>query len=106
MNLFERGNPTFLFSTNRVLYQNKLSKPVIQNKRTPLAKDKKFGFAIDNEIYQPTFRRWVNVVSTLWIKTKSGVGFSTLHNVDTASVPDVETTESNQASDDYGFVNR
>ena len=45
---------------------------------------------------QPTFQRRINVVSTLWInvenETKSEVRFSTLHNVDTTSVSDVETT--------------
>ena len=48
---------------------------------------------------QPTFQPWVNVVSTLWSdvenKTKSDVRFSTLHNVDTTSVPNVETTLQN-----------
>ena len=59
--------------------------------------------------------RWSDVEN----ETKSDIGFSTLHNVDTTSVPDVQTTskqrcttlvqpsvESNRASDDYGFVNR
>ena len=40
-------------------------------------------------VYQPTFRRRINDVED---KTKSDVGFSTLHNVDTTLVPDVETT--------------
>ena len=43
---------------------------------------------------QPTFRRQINVVSTLWInenERKPDVRFSTFHNVDTTSVSDVET---------------
>ena len=55
---------------------------------------------------EPTFQRRINVVSMLWVnveitlsnvenETKSDVGLSTLHNVDTASVPDVETTLQN-----------
>ena len=48
----------------------------------------------DKEAYSaPTFQRRINVASTLWInETKSDVGFSTLHNVDTRSMSDVETT--------------
>ena len=48
---------------------------------------------LDNiSVTQPTFQRRINVVSTLWInETKSDVGYSTLHDVDTPSVPDVET---------------
>ena len=51
---------------------------------------------------QPIFRRRINIVSTLWNnverwsdvenETKSDVGFSPFHNVDTTSVSDVETT--------------
>ena len=83
---------------------------------------------------QPTFQHRINVVSTLWInvanETKSDVAFSTLHNVDTMSVSDVETTlkqrcynfistlfqrdlnisksciKTSRASDKYGFANR
>ena len=41
------------------------------------------------KIAQPTFqRRWSDVEN----ETKSDIGFSTLHNVDTTSVSDVETT--------------
>ena len=56
------------------------------------------------------------------MKQKSDIGFSTLHNVDTKSVSDVETTlkqhwcnfirgcksyiKISRASDKYGFVNR
>ena len=46
---------------------------------------------------QPTFQRWINVVSTLWINVEITLirhwkwnGFSTLHNTDATSVPDVE----------------
>ena len=52
-------------------------------------------FLDNGVITQPTFRRRINIVSTLWIdvgnETKSDIGFSTLPNVDTTSVPDVET---------------
>ena len=80
---------------------------------------------------QPTFRRQINVVSTLWInenERKPDVGFSTFQNVDTMSVSDVETTlkqrwynfistlfqrvvnisksyiKTSRASDKYGFI--
>ena len=66
------------------------------------------------EVSQPTFRRQINVVSTLWInvettlwindvenETKSDFGFSTLHNVDTTSVPDVETTSKQRCATLY-----
>ena len=79
----------------------------------------------------PTFQRRINVILTLFEnETKSDVEFSTLHNVDTKSLPEVETTlkqrwynlistlfqlslndsksyiETNRASDKNGFVNR
>ena len=43
-------------------------------------------FKVDQTLFQPYDQRWNNVEN----ETKSDVGFSTLHNVDTTSVPDVE----------------
>ena len=46
----------------------------------------------DQRCFNVVDQRWNNVDPTLKIKKKSDVGFSTLHNVDTASLSDVEAT--------------
>ena len=52
--------------------------------------------AVSRGDFQPTFQRCGSTLKQRWSdvenETKSDVGFSTLHNVDITSGPDVETT--------------